>query len=104
MQTASRVTNPGVWPSSSGVDTGDKDCVSQIPLITVKMRKSHLFFVLQDLYWLYSTEVVMIYKAIKIETIEHTTADLPAERVSPFSHFSKANSNLIQCYIAAGHK
>lgn len=35
-----------------GVDIGDKDGVSQIPLITVKMCKSHLFFVLQDLYWL----------------------------------------------------
>lgn len=47
----------------------------------------------------------MIYKAIKIETIEHTTADLPAERISPFSHFSKGNGNLIQCYyIAAGYK
>lgn len=46
----------------------------------------------------------MIYKAIKIETTEYTTADLPAEWVSPFSHFSKENSNLIQCYIAAGYK
>jgi len=102
---ASRVRNPEVWPSSSGVYTGGKDCVVRTPLTTVKMPKSHLFFVLQDLYWLYSTRVIMIYKAIKIETIEHTTADLSAEQVSPFSHFSKRNGNLIQCcYIPAGYK
>lgn len=43
----------------------------------------------------------MIYKAIKIETIEHTTADLPAEQLPPFRHFSKENGNLIRCYYTA---
>lgn len=33
---ASRVRNPKVWPSSSGVYIGSKDCVIQIPLTTVK--------------------------------------------------------------------
>lgn len=76
---ASRIRNPDVWPSFSGVYIGGKDCVIQIPLTTVKICKSHLFIVFKDLYWFYSTKVIMIYKAIKIETIEYTTADLPAE-------------------------